>query len=189
MWMLSSAQRADSHRPCRSRAGKTITERGACKQPLTNRMKSDGMRRPGGGPSFRAVCERWDIRCSFPLRLLSGAADFHHSLWSLGNWKTGTDGDLAGGPPSPPCFFLPVSELWVPRPCDFCKGGYDAADSMRLSCLPACIVRTVRITCTLSPTLVTTGCPSSMRRARPTASWPFSNKRGRSTASWLSVMS
>jgi hypothetical protein len=27
-------------------------------------------------------------------------------------------------------FLLPIPELWVPRPCVFCKGGYDAADSM-----------------------------------------------------------
>ena len=26
--------------------------------------------------------------------------------------------------------FLPVPELWVPRPCGFCKGGYDAAGTM-----------------------------------------------------------
>ena len=25
---------------------------------------------------------------------------------------------------------LPIEELWVPRPCAFCKGGYDAADTM-----------------------------------------------------------
>jgi hypothetical protein len=30
-------------------------------------------------------------------------------------------------------FFLPVSKLWVPRPCVFCKGGYGAADTMGLS--------------------------------------------------------
>jgi len=30
------------------------------------------------------------------------------------------------------CFFLPVSKLWVPRSCDFCKGGYDAAEAMSL---------------------------------------------------------
>ncbi|HEY3615157.1 MAG TPA: hypothetical protein VGK96_00005, partial [Candidatus Sulfotelmatobacter sp.] len=27
-------------------------------------------------------------------------------------------------------FLLPIPELWVPRPCVFCKGGYDAADSV-----------------------------------------------------------
>jgi hypothetical protein len=30
-----------------------------------------------------------------------------------------------------PVVFFPVPELWVPRPCAFCKGGYDAADTMR----------------------------------------------------------
>ncbi len=39
---------------------------------------------------------------------------------------------LADGWPSLPSFFLPVPELWVPRPCVFCKGGYDAACSMLL---------------------------------------------------------
>jgi hypothetical protein len=32
-------------------------------------------------------------------------------------------------------FFFPVMKLWVPRPCVLCKGGYDAADIMGLSCL------------------------------------------------------
>jgi hypothetical protein len=27
-------------------------------------------------------------------------------------------------------FLLPIPELWLPRPCVFCKGGYDAADSV-----------------------------------------------------------
>jgi hypothetical protein len=27
---------------------------------------------------------------------------------------------------APPFCFLPVPELWVPRPCVLCKGGYDA---------------------------------------------------------------
>src|SRR5579864_509309 len=33
---------------------------------------------------------------------------------------------------SPPfkVVFLPVSKLWVPRPCVFCKGGCDAANTM-----------------------------------------------------------
>jgi len=33
----------------------------------------------------------------------------------------------AGGPPLAFCFFCPISKLRVPRPCVFCKGGYDAA--------------------------------------------------------------
>src|ERR1700676_290925 len=28
-------------------------------------------------------------------------------------------------------FSLPTSELWVPRPCVLCKGGYDAAGTIR----------------------------------------------------------
>ncbi len=37
-----------------------------------------------------------------------------------------------GGWPSLSILFsLPVPEPWVPRPCVFCKGGYDAADTMR----------------------------------------------------------
>ena len=35
-----------------------------------------------------------------------------------------------GGWPALLVFFFPVSELWVPRPCVLCKGGYDAADIM-----------------------------------------------------------
>ena len=27
-------------------------------------------------------------------------------------------------------FSLSVTKLWVPRPCVFCKGGYDAVDTM-----------------------------------------------------------
>ena len=35
-----------------------------------------------------------------------------------------------GGWPALSSLFSPVLRLWVPRPCDFCKGGYDAADTM-----------------------------------------------------------
>ncbi len=37
--------------------------------------------------------------------------------------------------------FLSISELGVPRPCGFCKGGHVAADSIRLS-MPADLHRT-----------------------------------------------
>ena len=37
-----------------------------------------------------------------------------------------------GGWPALSVSFLPVPELWVPRPCAFCKGGYDAACTMLL---------------------------------------------------------
>jgi len=30
-------------------------------------------------------------------------------------------------------FMFALPKLWVPRPCDFCKGGYDAADRKRFS--------------------------------------------------------
>ena len=39
---------------------------------------------------------------------------------------------LGGWPGLSPLFFFPVPELWVPRPCAFGKGGYDAADIMGL---------------------------------------------------------
>ena len=40
---------------------------------------------------------------------------------------------MRAGSPSLRCwFFFPVSKPWVPRPCDFCKGGNDAAGSMGL---------------------------------------------------------
>ena len=32
----------------------------------------------------------------------------------------------------PSVFFVPVPELWVPRFCVLCKGGYDAAGTMGL---------------------------------------------------------
>ena len=38
--------------------------------------------------------------------------------------------------------FLSHSELWVPRPCVFCKGGYDAAATMNCQCLAVYIVST-----------------------------------------------
>jgi putative transposase len=45
-----------------------------------------------------------------------------------------------GGWPSLSSFVFPVSKLWVPRPCVLCKGGNDAADTMR--CMPAGLHRT-----------------------------------------------
>ena len=45
---------------------------------------------------------------------------------------------------------FPVPELWVPRPCAFCKGGYDAADTMGWSCPAVCIAPTALTICTLS---------------------------------------
>ena len=56
--------------------------------------------------------------------------------------------------------FLPVLKLWVPRPCDFCKGGHDAADGMRSSCPLAYI-----------------GLPFFDVPGAPDPSSPFSNKR------------
>src|SRR6202140_4453932 len=42
---------------------------------------------------------------------------------SLVTWPNGSYiGLWAGGPPC--CFFFPVPEPWVPRPCAFCKGGW-----------------------------------------------------------------
>ena len=38
------------------------------------------------------------------------------------------------------CYSFPVSRLWVPRPCVFCKGGQDAAASM--GCMPSGLHRT-----------------------------------------------
>jgi len=34
-----------------------------------------------------------------------------------------------GGPGFEVGFLFPLSKLWVPRPCVFCKGGNDAADA------------------------------------------------------------
>src|SRR5437899_12795002 len=39
----------------------------------------------------------------------------------------------SGAPAFQTCFFFPVSKLRVPRPCVFCKGGYDADDAKVLS--------------------------------------------------------
>jgi putative transposase len=39
-----------------------------------------------------------------------------------------------------PLLFSPVSKPWVPRSCVFCRGGYDAADTMRF--MPAGLHRT-----------------------------------------------
>src|SRR5277367_6821914 len=36
--------------------------------------------------------------------------------------------EAAGGPSFLLGFFFSVPKPWVPRPCVFCKGGYDAAD-------------------------------------------------------------
>jgi hypothetical protein len=36
---------------------------------------------------------------------------------------------------------LPVPKLWAPRPCAFCKGGYDAPDTMGFS-MPSGLHRT-----------------------------------------------
>ena len=41
--------------------------------------------------------------------------------------------DGTGGPRFPDCLHTPQRER-VPRPCVFCKGGYDAVCSMRVSC-------------------------------------------------------
>ena len=50
--------------------------------------------------------------------------------------------NLYGGWPSLcPLFFFPTSKLWVPRPCVFCKGGYDAADTMGFA-MPSGLHRT-----------------------------------------------
>jgi len=47
-------------------------------------------------------------------------AELGHELW-IGDGRVAQPFNL---------FFLPVPELWVPRPCAFCKGGHDAADTM-----------------------------------------------------------
>ena len=58
--------------------------------------------------------------------------------------------DGGGWPALPSRFFaFPVPELWVPRPCVLCKGGYDAACTMSLLCPAACIEPTALIICTL----------------------------------------
>jgi REP element-mobilizing transposase RayT len=41
----------------------------------------------------------------------------------------------------PSMFSLPVPELWVPRPCVFCKGGYEAAGTMGFT-MPSGLHRT-----------------------------------------------
>jgi hypothetical protein len=38
-------------------------------------------------------------------------------------------------------FLLPVPELWVPRPCVLCKGGYDAAATIGFA-MPSGLHRT-----------------------------------------------
>ena len=45
-----------------------------------------------------------------------------------------------GGPAFEILISFPISELWVPRPCVFCKGGYDAACTMGL--MPSGLHRT-----------------------------------------------
>ena len=58
--------------------------------------------------------------------------------------------DLAGGPASE-CFFpFPFRNCGCPVLALFARAGNDAADTMRLSCQPACIERTVRSNCTFT---------------------------------------
>jgi len=65
---------------------------------------------------------------------------------------------LAGGPPFRLLSSLsPFDAVGAPS-LRFCKGGYDAADTMALSCLAVCIALTVRITCTLSLVLAIGDC-------------------------------
>ena len=71
----------------------------------------------------------------------------------------------AGGPGFLGLFSFPVPELWVPRPCGLCKGGYDAAGTMGFSCPAACIAVTVLIICTLSPPVVTSAALCSAAAA------------------------
>ena len=44
---------------------------------------------------------------------------------------------MTGGRSLIRCFSFPISRLWVPRSCAFCKGGYDAADTMGCAQRPA----------------------------------------------------
>ena len=84
--------------------------------------------------------------------------------------------------------FLPVLKLWVPRPRAFGEGGYDAADTMGLSCPAACIALAARIICTLSLLRVIGDRHFWVRHALATASFQYSNRRARGIVlSWSAM--
>ncbi len=84
--------------------------------------------------------------------------------------------------------FFPIPKLWVPRPCDFCKGGNDAADTMGSSCPADCIALTGRITCTLSLARAIGDCLIYATPAAATASSPSWSRHGNAIVSWSSDM-
>jgi len=47
-------------------------------------------------------------------------------------WSAAVDQRIVGNAGCPTLLSLPVLKVWVPRPCAFCKGGRDAADTMDL---------------------------------------------------------
>jgi hypothetical protein len=84
--------------------------------------------RPSPGRSalklvFRSGGARW-LRC---FRMRRGGGSF---LLTRGSGSRGPLRACLGGWPTLSVFSLPAPELWVPRPCAFCKGGYDAACTM-----------------------------------------------------------
>jgi hypothetical protein len=77
---------------------------------------------PQFSPSF-LVCPQFSVP-SFPARAQ------RKESWGS-RFRGGAEKSKAGAAPQP--------LLWVPRSCVFCRGGNDAADSMRILCLSDCI--------------------------------------------------
>jgi len=102
----------------------------------------------------------------------------------------------AGGPPFT-AFSFPITNRGCPILAFFAEPalsgvegvGGDAADTLSLSCLAACIVTMARIICTLSPVHAIGGSPFFAQRGAAIASSPCWNRLASATVSWSWDMS